>query len=81
MERNDNSSTFSSALNQARDTVFFESINANGDTKEYSGTMNIDLLYMFNERKAFSFSFSHLQLSNQNNLSTNQTRIEQTKSK
>ena len=76
MERNDNSNTFSSALNQARDTVFFESINANGDTKEYTGAMNIDLLYKFNERNAFSFSFSHLQLSNQNNLFTSQTRID-----
>lgn len=76
MNKNNNSSTFSSALNQAKDTVFFESINANGDTKEYSGAMNIDLLYKFNERNAFSFSFSHLQLSNQSNLFTSQTRID-----
>lgn len=76
MNKNNNSNTFSSALNQAKDTVFFESINANGDTKEYSGAMNIDLLYKFNERNAFSFSFSHLQLSNQSNLFTSQTRID-----
>lgn len=76
MQRNDSSNGFSTALNQEKDTVFFESLNSNGETKEYSGAMNIDLLYKFNEKNVFSFSFSHLQLSNQNNLFTNQTRID-----
>lgn len=76
LQRNDKSNIVSSALNQARDSVFFETLDTKGETKEYSGGLNIDLIYKIDKKNVFSFSFSHLQLSNQNNLLTNQTRID-----
>lgn len=75
-KRNDNSNIASTALNQEKDTLFFENVNTNGETKEYSGGLSLDLIYKFDKKSVFSFSFSHLQLSNQNNLFTNQTRID-----
>ena len=75
-KRNDNSNIVSTALNQEKDTVFFENVNTKGETKEYSGGLNIDLIYKIDKKNVFSFGFSHLQLSNQNNLFTNQTRID-----
>ncbi len=75
-KRNDNSNIVSTALNQEKDTLFFENVNTNGETKEYSGGLSLDLIYKFDKKSVFSFSFSHLQLSNQNNLITNQTRID-----
>lgn len=75
-KRNDNSNIVSTALNQEKDTLFFENINTNGETKEYSGGLSLDLIYKFDKKSVFSFSFSGLQLSNQNNLITNQTRID-----
>jgi hypothetical protein len=76
MKRNDNSNIASTALNQAKDTLFSETLKTKGETKEYSGGMNIDLIYKIDKKNVFSFSFSQLQLSNQNNLFTNQTRID-----
>ena len=75
-KRNDNSNIVSTALNQEKDTLFFENVNTNGETKEYSGGLSLDLIYKIDKKNVFSFSFSHLQLSNQNNLFTNQTRID-----
>lgn len=75
-KRNDNSNIVSTALNQEKDTLFFENINTKGETKEYSGGLSLDLIYKFDKKSVFSFSFSHLQLNNKNNLFTNQTRID-----
>ena len=75
-KRNDNSNIVSTALNQEKDTLFFENVNTNGETKEYSGGLNLNLIYKFDKKSVFSFSFSGLQLNNKNNLITNQTRID-----
>ena len=76
IKRNDNSNIASTALNQAKDTLFSEILKTKGETKEYSGGLNLNLIYKIDKKNVFSFSFSHLQLSNQNNLFTNQTRID-----
>ncbi len=76
MKRNDNSNIASTALNQEKDTLFSETLNTKGETKEYSGGLNLNLIYKIDKKNVFSFGFSHLQLSNQNNLFTNQTRID-----
>ena len=76
MKRNDNSNIASTALNQAKDTLFSEILKTKGETKEYSGGLNLNLIYKIDKKNVFSFSFSGLQLSNQNNLLTNQTRID-----
>ena len=76
MKRNDNSNIASTALNQAKDTLFSETLSTKGETKEYSGGLNLNLIYKIDKKNVFSFGFSHLQLSNQNNLFTNQTRID-----
>ena len=75
-KRNDNSNIVSTALNQEKDTLFFENVTTNGETKEYSGGLNLNLIYKFDKKSVFSFSFSGLQLNNKNNLITNQTRID-----
>lgn len=67
-QRKDNGNTFSTALNEEKDSVFSEKLSTNGETKEYSGKLNLDLLYKINRKNTFSFYFSQFQLKNQNNL-------------
>ena len=59
-KRNDNSNIVSTALNQEKDTLFFENVNTNGETKEYSGGLSLDLIYKFDKKSVFSFSFADL---------------------
>lgn len=75
-QRKDNGNTFSTALSDGKDSVFSEKLSTNGETKEYSGKLNLDLLYKINRKNTFSFSFSQFQLKNQNNLFTNQGRVD-----
>ena len=75
-QRKDNGNTFSTALSDGKDSVFSEKLSTNGETKEYSGKLNLDLLYKINRKNTFSFYFSQFQLKNQNNLFTNQGRVD-----
>ena len=65
-QRKDNGNTFSTALSDGKDSVFSEKLSTNGETKEYSGKLNLDLLYKINRKNTFSFYFSQSQLKNQN---------------
>ena len=58
MKRNDNSNIASTALNQAKDTLFSEILKTKGETKEYSGGLNLNLIYKIDKKNIFSFSFS-----------------------
>ncbi|MBQ2375863.1 MAG: hypothetical protein II298_04265, partial [Bacteroidales bacterium] len=75
-QRKDNGNAFSTALNEEKDSVFSEKLSTNGETKEYNGKLNLDLLYKINRKNTFSFYFSQFQLKNQNNLFTNQGRVD-----
>lgn len=75
-QRKDNGNTFSTALSDGKDSVFSEKLSTNGETKECSGKLNLDLLYKINRKNTFSFYFSQFQLKNQNNLFTNQGRVD-----